>query len=392
MLEQFEYTGGGICAAQGFYANAIYCGLSENHDEPDLALIYSDEPCRVALYTSANKFKGAPLSISTLSVTQGDVRGILINSKIANCYDYEQDIHTAGLCVKSASHVLGGNFLNASAGITNIPLDSENIICNMTDLATNLSLNGSELASRVLRSNPAVNNQYAVKFNLKGKECTIGGITSSGAGLDTGYAGNIIIITTDANVSNSVLSQALKYASRLTFDMKAGRPTVNDMAVALSSRKAGNRPIIINSENYEIFANSMYWVIQNLTRQMMASSRGASKLIECAVSGAYDEHSAKSVAKLTVNSREVSAALFDPNAGRYDLIFAIGGLGDDFDRNELSVTVSSDLGRYSLMTNGEFIDYNRDLATVAVSGAEIKILLTIGEGNSTAVAWGSDAV
>ena len=39
---------GGVCAAKGFTANGIHCGIRKNRAKRDLALIYSSTPAAAA--------------------------------------------------------------------------------------------------------------------------------------------------------------------------------------------------------------------------------------------------------------------------------------------------------------------------------------------------------
>ena len=44
---------GGVCAAKGFKANGIHCGIRKNRSKRDLAIIYSEVPCSAAaVYTT----------------------------------------------------------------------------------------------------------------------------------------------------------------------------------------------------------------------------------------------------------------------------------------------------------------------------------------------------
>ena len=39
---------GGVCAAKGFYATGIHCGIRKNKTKKDLALIYSEKKATAA--------------------------------------------------------------------------------------------------------------------------------------------------------------------------------------------------------------------------------------------------------------------------------------------------------------------------------------------------------
>ena len=52
---------GGVCAAKGYRANGLYCGIRKNPNKKDLALIVSDVPASAAAVYTQNLVKGAPL-------------------------------------------------------------------------------------------------------------------------------------------------------------------------------------------------------------------------------------------------------------------------------------------------------------------------------------------
>ena len=408
IYENYEYVENGICSPQGFSANAVNCGFSDIKAKPDLALVVSGVPCKAAMYFTRNKFKGAPLTVSRQALVEKNIRGVLINSNNANCNKFEDDITTALMCVNSVSDCLDGNFLNISVGSVNVPFNPDYVINSINTLISGLSPSGSESAANVLKRdtincipsvhthmteniNSTVKNQYALKFKIGKSECTIGGIVTYGAGCDMDYAGNCIILTCDVNIPTLFLSAALKYVSRLTLDMKAGNPTINDAAVILSSCQAKNRKIIINTENYDIFVNALHIVMTKLVKQMMLSARGKTKLLECVVKNAYDEISAKNMVLSTINSPNVIYTLKNLDKSQRAFIHAIGSISGEFARSEMSIEVSTDKGNIVLMREGEITSSNNDSEYIldVLSSEEIKLTLTTGEGNYDSIGWGS---
>ena len=67
---------GGICAAKGFTANGIHCGIRKNKTKRDLALIYSAVPASAAAVYTQNLVKGAPLLVTRENLTNGKAQAV----------------------------------------------------------------------------------------------------------------------------------------------------------------------------------------------------------------------------------------------------------------------------------------------------------------------------
>ena len=82
----FATLPGGVCAAKGFRANGLNCGLNKDKNKNDLGLVVSDVMCNAAAVYTTNKVKGAPLLVTKahLAACNGKTRGFIANSKNAN--------------------------------------------------------------------------------------------------------------------------------------------------------------------------------------------------------------------------------------------------------------------------------------------------------------------
>ena len=75
---------GGVCAAKGFTAAGVHCGIRKNKVKKDLALILSDRPAAAACVYTTNLVQGAPIAVTRAHVEDGYARAILCNSGNAN--------------------------------------------------------------------------------------------------------------------------------------------------------------------------------------------------------------------------------------------------------------------------------------------------------------------
>ncbi len=75
---------GGVCAAQGFTANGIHCGIRKNKTKHDLSVIYSDTRAATACVYTTNRVKGAPLTVTKNHIADGYAQAVICNSGNAN--------------------------------------------------------------------------------------------------------------------------------------------------------------------------------------------------------------------------------------------------------------------------------------------------------------------
>lgn len=81
MLKQIN---GGVCAATGFKANGIHCGIRKNKSKKDLSLIVSSVPAAAAAVYTKNLVKGAPLTVTKEHLGNKTAQAIICNSGNAN--------------------------------------------------------------------------------------------------------------------------------------------------------------------------------------------------------------------------------------------------------------------------------------------------------------------
>ena len=75
---------GSVCAAKGFRASGIHCGIRHNHSKKDIALIVSDTPASAAAVYTTNLVKGAPLTVTKNHISNGTAQAVICNSGNAN--------------------------------------------------------------------------------------------------------------------------------------------------------------------------------------------------------------------------------------------------------------------------------------------------------------------
>ena len=127
-----------------------------------------------------------------------------------------------------------------------------------------------------------------------------------------------------------------------------------------------------------------------LCRSIAADGEGATKLLECSVTGALDTDTARTVAKSVICSSLTKAAMFGEDANWGRVLCAIGYSGAPVDVMKVGVTFRSAGGSVTVCENGAGIPFSEELAAKVLHESEIDILITLGDGNGSATAWGCD--
>lgn len=390
----FDFVDGGICAPAGFQAAGIHCGIRKNKDKRDLALIYSEDICTAAAIYTQNKVKGAPIAVTKKNIKNGKAQAIIVNSGNANTCNADGEQKAQMMCDLTAK-ALGINqqdVIVASTGVIGQVLDIEPIQDGMPQLVSELSVGGSNNAAEAIMTTDTVKKEIAVEFHMGDAICKIAGIAKGSGMIHPNMATMLCFITTDVAIEAELLQLALKKVADDTFNMVSidGDTSTNDMACVLASGKAGNPLIDKQDTDYEIFINALYVVLMNLSREIAADGEGATKLLECHVTGADDEQTAKKVAKSVITSSLFKSAMFGADANWGRILCAIGYADAEFNIDEVSVQLASAKGCIRVCEYGAGVDFSEETAKEILLEDEIKIIVSLGKGKYSAVAWGCD--
>ena len=389
-----EIISGGVCAAQGFKANGVHCGIRKNRTKRDLGLIFSEKACTAAAVYTSNLVKGAPLLITENNISDGKAQAIICNSGNANTCNKGGEKIAEDTC-KELANSLGISYKDvivASTGVIGQPLDITPIKNGIPELVRGLSENGSHLAAEAIMTTDTAEKEVAVKFRINGKTCKMGGIAKGSGMIHPNLATMLVFITTDCNISSEMLNKALKTDVQSTFNMVSidGDTSTNDMVAVLANGMAGNDEINKDGESFAEFMKALNTVNVALCRKIAADGEGATKLLECKVSGAKTLEDAKKVAKSVVCSSLLKAAMFGADANWGRVLCAIGYSGADVDINCIDVAFFSDSGMITVCMNGVGVDFSEELAKKVLSTNDIDIIVRLNQGGYSATAWGCD--
>ncbi|MBQ7288586.1 MAG: bifunctional glutamate N-acetyltransferase/amino-acid acetyltransferase ArgJ [Clostridia bacterium] len=385
---------GGVCAAKGFTANGVHCGIRKNRIKKDLALIVSRVQASAAAVYTTNLVKGAPLTVTKNNIANGVAQAIICNSGIANTCNANGIQIATEMCelVESATGIAADNVIVASTGVIGQPLNTVPIKNAMQTLTDGLSAEGGLSAAQAIMTTDTVEKEIAVEFTLSGKTCRIGGIAKGSGMIHPNMATMLVFLTTDTAISSEMLKKALSNDIANTFNMLSidGDTSTNDMVAILANGLAGNPEITEENEDFAEFMKALNTVTVHLCRTIAGDGEGATKLLECKVSGANDIETAKTVAKSVICSSLLKAAMFGADANWGRVLCAIGYSGADVDVTKIDVAFSSDKGSVCVCKNGAGVDFSEEKAKEILLRPEIEILVNLGKGEYSATAWGCD--
>ncbi len=385
---------GGVCAAKGFKANGIHCGIRKNKEKKDLSLIVSDVPAAAAAVYTTNLVKGAPLVVTKQHLANGTAQAIVCNSGNANTCN-ANGIEIAEQMSRLAAEAVGiapDDVVVASTGVIGQPLEIAPIAKGMPALAAGLSDTGSADAAAGIMTTDTVKKEVAVSFTLGGKTCRLGGIAKGSGMIHPNMATMLVFITTDVSISAPLLQQALSGDIANTFNMLSidGDTSTNDMVTVLANGLAGNPCITEENADFAVFMQALNTVNVALCRKIAGDGEGATRLLECAVSGADDEATAKTVAKSVICSSLLKAAMFGADANWGRVLCAIGYSGAKVDVNKIDVAFQSKKGKIAVCKDGSGIAFSEEKAKEILLEDEIEILVDLNSGAAAATAWGCD--
>ena len=385
---------GGVCAAQGFKANGVRCGIRKTQTKKDLALIVSDVPATAAAVYTTNLVKGAPLTVTKNNIADGKAQAVICNSGNANTCNANGIEIAEGMCalVEKATGVKATDVVVASTGVIGQPLSLEPIEGGMKALAEGLSYEGGHQAAEAIMTTDTIAKEVAVEFTLGGKTCRMGGIAKGSGMIHPNMATMLVFITTDVAINQKMLQKALSTDIRSTFNMLSvdGDTSTNDMVTVLANGMAGNPEITKADADFATFMGALNSVTIALCRMIAGDGEGATKLLECVATGADTIEAARISAKSVICSSLLKSAMFGADANWGRVLCAIGYSGADVDVTKVGVSFNSAAGTVEVCRNGAGIPFSEEQAKKVLLEKEIEIAITLGNGPYSATAWGCD--
>lgn len=392
---------GGVTAACGFKAASTAAGI-KYMDRPDMAMIYSEKPCRVAGTFTSNIVKAAPVRWDQKVVSESRAaQAVVINAGIANACTGEEGMDA---CLKTAEKVSAllkvpkEQVLVASTGVIGMQLPVDRLLSGVETMAlalaedTSSTAEAANAAARAIMTTDTREKEAAVEVVLGGKTVTIGGMCKGSGMIHPDMCTMLSFVTTDAAISQELLKEALRADVEDTYNMISvdGDTSTNDTCLLLANGLAENPEITEKNEDYALFCEALNAVNEALAKQMAGDGEGATALFEVKITGAESKQQAKVLAKAVITSSLTKAAIFGHDANWGRILCAMGYSGAQFDPEKVDLFFESAAGRMQIIKDGVAVDYSEKEATRLLSEPAVTAVADIKMGEETATAWGCD--
>ena len=384
---------GGVCAAKGFTASGVHCGIRKNKTKKDLALIFSEKKAAAASVYTTNLVKGAPITVTKNNIADGYAQAVICNSGNANTCNANGIEIAEKMCeLLSAKLGIGAtDVIVASTGVIGQPLDIEPIANGIPALVENLGDASADAANAIMTTD-TVEKSISFSFEIGGKECRIGGIAKGSGMIHPNMATMLVFVTTDVAISPAMLQKALSEDVKSSFNMVSvdGDTSTNDMVSVLANGMAGNDEITSEGADFDEFCKALKAVTTYLCRMIAGDGEGATKLLECIVTGAASKEIAVTVSKSVICSSLFKAAMFGADANWGRVLCAIGYSGAPVDVTKIDVAFRSVAGEIVVCVDGSGVEFSEEKAKEILTEKEIQVLINLKSGESDATAWGCD--
>lgn len=392
-----QYIDGGVTAATGFRAASTAAGIKYK-GRKDMALIYSEKPCKAAGTFTTNIVKAAPVKWDQQVVKESAfAQAIVVNAGIANActgaegYGYCRE--TAQAAAKALA-VPEDAVLVASTGVIGMQLPMEKLREGIAAMAPCLGSSREDAAeaARAIMTTDTKPKEVAVQLEIGGKTVTVGGMCKGSGMIHPNMCTMLAFITTDLAISRGLLQEALSQDIKDTYNMISvdGDTSTNDTVLLLANGMAGNPEITEKNADYDAFCQALNAVDKVLAKKMAGDGEGCTALFEVKVIGAESKEQAVVLSKSVITSNLTKAAIFGHDANWGRILCAMGYSGAWFDPDKVALFFESQAGKIPIIQDGVALDYSEEEAARILSQPEVTVVIDVKMGDATATAWGCD--
>lgn len=388
---------GGVTAAKGFMAAATAAQI-KYQNRTDMAMIYSEVPCRVAGTFTKNIVKAAPVKWDQKVVYETkQAQAVVINAGIANACTGEEGME---YCRKTAEHVTqklqipAEQVCVASTGVIGMQLPIDRICAGVDMMIPELKgdIESGHQAALAIMTTDTKEKEVAVTVEIGGRTVTVGGMCKGSGMIHPNMCTMLSFVTTDLAISQKLLLEALQEDVEDTYNMISvdGDTSTNDTCLLLANGMAGNKEITEKNADYDCFKQALNFVNETLAKKMAGDGEGATALFEVKIVGAETKEQAKILSKSVITSNLTKAAIFGHDANWGRILCAMGYSGANFDPEQVDLFFESAAGKMQIIKNGVALDYSEEEATKILSEPAVTAVADVKMGDATATAWGCD--
>lgn len=391
-----KLKGNGIVAAKGFKAAGEFIGVKKQ--KKDLAIIYSEAPCTYAGAFTTNVVKAAPvLWDQEILDDEMPVHAVVINSGNANALTGDkgyQDTVAMATLVGESFGIKKEEVLVCSTGVIGVPLPMGVIadgipgVCKKVE-ATEVA---AKNAAQAILTTDTFIKEIALSDEIGEIEVTIGAIGKGSGMIHPNMATLLAFICTDVSITQEMLQKALGKCVNKTFNMITvdGDTSTNDSVIVLANGKANNKVINFESKDFYKFCDMLEEALKYIAISIVKDGEGATKLLEVEINDVENFKRGKVLAKSILTSNLVKTAFFGEDANWGRILAAMGYSGEKFDAEKVELVIESAQGKIDLFKYGNPMIFSEELAKKVLSEREIKVRVSMNEGDETVTAWGCD--
>jgi glutamate N-acetyltransferase/amino-acid N-acetyltransferase len=367
-----------VTAPLGFRAAGVTAGLKASGYR-DVAVVVNDGPSRAAAAVfTTNRVQAAPVKWSRQVVSGGRVKAVVLNSGGANACTGPlgfQDTHATAERLAAALDESAGEIVVCSTGLIGERLPMDKLLPAVDAAVAEADRSGGMHAADAIRTTDTV-----VKIAFRRQDgYAIGGMAKGAGMLAPALATMLVVLTTDADLTQAELDAALRSATAVTFDRldSDGCVSTNDTVLLMASGASGVKP------GHQDFTRALTEVCADLARQLQRDAEGASKYVTIEVVGAASEADAVTVGRSVARNNLLKCALAgsDPNWGR--VLSAVGTTDAVFDPDRLNVAMN---GVWVCRAGAP----GDDRSKVDLAGKDITITVDLSAGPHSAVILTTD--
>ncbi|WP_312635304.1 bifunctional glutamate N-acetyltransferase/amino-acid acetyltransferase ArgJ [Oscillibacter sp.] len=390
----YQVIQGGVTAPKGFTAGAVYAGIkSRKKEKPDVAVLYSEQPCACAACFTTNKFCAAPVILGREILKKGKARAIVINSGNANAATGEQGIRDAKLVETETEKLLGlgeDEVFVCSTGVIGQRLPVDKVLDGVRRVVPNMSADKGTEAAWAIMTTDTMRKESAYELTLSGGTIRIGAMAKGSGMIHPNMATMLAYVTTDAKADSADLQKMLSAAVDKSFNMCTvdGDTSTNDSIFLLANGASGVE--IKTEEDKAALAGLIEYICIDIARRIASDGEGATHLIEVESYGLPTEHDARLVAKSIAGSMLFKAAVFGRDANWGRIMAAAGYSGADVDPTRADCIIKSAAGEVQVMKDGFGTDFSEEKAKEILTEHDITIIVRFYQGDGQAKAWGCD--
>lgn len=381
-----------VTAPKGFLACGTTCGIKVSGNK-DLGLIVCPTGAKAAAVFTTNNVVSAAVTVCREHLASKEVSAVVVNSGNANTCTGPQGLKNAKKMCETLAQEIDSDpeqILIASTGIIGHQLPINIIVPGIKNSVAMLKADresGFDFATAIMTTDN-VQKQAVRNFKIGTREVIIAGTTKGAGMIAPNMATTLCFITTDVNISKSLLQKALKTAigeslNKLTVD---GHQSTNDTAILLASGLAGNPQIKKQDADFNKFVKVLCDLCSDLAKQMALDAEGATRMFTVVIEGAATKSDAAKAARAVADYDLVKCAIHggDPNWGR--IICAVGSCGVKINQNKLTCK----LDNITVFKNGKPADFDRAKASEVTKQKQHTIKVNLGVGKESDFCYGCD--